>query len=133
MANYEAYARTNYFKVADMEGLRKATQDWPVSLEPHSKNKDFYCFIANEEWPDETVDFETDEIIQCNVERDILPFLEPEQIFIITEIGHEKMRYLHGGASAFNTSTKEYIHISTNEIYELAKLKWGIEPTLAEY
>lgn len=87
MANYQAWVRTNYFKVNDVDKMKEfckknGLEFWQEDEE--STPKERYGFGTS---VDGGIDI--DELIP-----EIQEFLNDEDVCVITEIGHEKLRYL---------------------------------------
>jgi hypothetical protein len=87
MANYGAYVRTNYFKVNDVDEMKRFCQEnglrfWQEDNEENLKER--YAFGTEE---DGGIDI--DEMIP-----QIQKFLYDKDVCVITEIGHEELRYL---------------------------------------
>lgn len=146
MANYEASARTNYFKVEDIDGLKTSLERFQLILHPSSEDG-YYCILSDYEggWG-EVVYLEDDEDehiaqelegqvsgeeeIIFNFEEHVMPFVEVGQVVVAQEVGYEKLRYLVGQSAAFirrPDDTIETISINLDEIYDLAKEKFGVE------
>ena len=127
MANYETWARSNSFKVKDLEGLKKSLDRFSgLNLEPIQDNlcvifpdEDFNVYI----YTNEETAFEDKRL---DPQVDILPYLEDNEVFITFEVGHEKQRYMSGYAQAF-CKDKEPVSISTEDIYALASRTFGID------
>lgn len=138
MANWYGAARSNYVKVADMPGLQAALAPWPVRISPSAEDPSLVCFLSEEldcgGWPsfvEESVpdpdspDFEIETEVEFDPEVQILPFLEPRQVLIMLEAGHEKLRYITGQALAF-CQGKPSICLSLNDIYTMAHEAFGV-------
>jgi hypothetical protein len=131
-------SRTNYVRVADLEGLKNALAVFPISIEAgEGKTHGMHCLISHDEygsWPLSAVDPDTDNEVQLDEYTHILPFIMPGQVLIIMEAGHEGQRYVSGFASAFLTTPPyESVSVALFDIYELAKAQFGIEPTQAQF
>ena len=135
MANFYGTARTNYFKVKDEEKFKEFVNSMPDLhlIEDgegrfgfYSESPDSGCFPSSY-WDDET-----DEDIDIDIVGETAEHLAEGEVAIFMEAGAEKCRYINGWATAVN-HTGEYVNISLMDIYKLAKEKFGIKPTLAEY
>lgn len=141
MANWYGAARSNYVKVADMPGLQAALEPWPVSIRPEAGNPDLVCFLSEEQdsggWPsfatvevqDPAFPEDSDCLVEDEIEFDpevqILPFLEPGQVLIMMEAGHEKLRYITGSAVAY-CQGKPLVALNLNDIYVMAHEAFGV-------
>ena len=132
MANYYATARSNYFKVKDAEAFKKWVDSVP-GLGRWEKDGTFALFGDNEDsngWPGVYMDEDGHEVVFNGI--DVADFLTEDSVAIFMEAGAEKMRYITGHAVAVNHEG-DVVYVNISEIYELAKEKFGITPTLAEY
>ena len=133
MANYEASARTNYVKVEDLDGLKNSLEPFQLTL--HRTiwvPAGYYCILNDYEggWGEVLFDEDTDEETTFSFEEHVMPFVEVGQVVVAQEVGYEKLRYLVGQSAAFirrPDGTIETISINLDEIYDLAKEKFGVE------
>lgn len=137
MANFYGTARTNYFKVKDVEAFTEFVEsincvliDYVIDGEKmygfYSDDPDSGCF------PSCRYNEETDQTEDINLVDEVAKHLVECEICIMMEAGAEKMRYIFGWATAFN-HTGEYVNLSLSDIYKMAKDKFSKEPTVAEY
>lgn len=135
MANYYATARTNYFRVNDVEGLRAIL---PSGIKLHTRTHletetEFVCLLdeAGDGWPG----YIWNEEGECEEEFDwverVAPFLLDDEVAIFMEAGNEKLRYISAYAFAFNNKG-ETKTTSISDIYRKAR-KLGNNITAAEY
>ena len=130
MANYYASARSNYFKVKDVEAFKSWVDSVP-SLGLWRSDEMFALYSEGEAgWPAWYLDDDGDELY-FEV-TDVAEFLTEDSIAVFMESGAEKLRYITGYAVAVNHKG-ETVQIGLGDIYELARAKFGIEPTVAEY
>lgn len=138
MANYVAYARTNYVKVSDMDTLKRYLQDWPISVYPSSE-EGYFCFICEDPdgagWPGYGYDEDDNEIEF--LWEDVMQFIEPGQVLVALEVGAEKLRYLTGIAEAYIRTEDGRVlllNINLHDIYQKARETFQVEHiTTAEY
>ncbi len=133
MANYIAMARSNYFKVKDVEAFKKrfhGMQDMEV-IEDDEGRVGLMC-NGEGAWPSDVFDEDSNEHVDYDFVKDLQSHLAPKQVVVLIEIGFEKMRYLVGQARAFTNRGPE-IFIQLSDIYKLAAEKFKIIPTVAEY
>ena len=131
MANWEGYARSNYFKVKDEEKFRA----WATGLNLEIYEEGGLFGIASEDgdWPDQRENEETGESESIEIVDELAALLEDGEIVVFQCIGHEKMRYLNGHATAFN-SAGECIDLDLDDIYDKAKRRFNVTAiTLAQY
>jgi hypothetical protein len=109
MANYNAYSRTNYFKVTDVEKLKMllAQTSGDVEVWEEDGKVAFGAYDKLTSYYDEKND----------VDMEIFPELQqllPEgEVVVIQEVGHEKLRYLVGEAYIITKDTVEVINLDT--------------------
>lgn len=130
MADYQACFRTNYFWVKD----QTAFLDWVATLpgiEAHRKTPSAedsaFALFANDGPPS----FDTSDN-EVHFSTDLAPHLADNEVAILLEIGHEKLRYLVGQATAIHPSGRS-IAISLDDIYRTAQDTFGIQAPRAEY
>ena len=136
MANYYGYARSNYFKVKDLEKFKaEFIDELDLELITHKEMPGFYGFLANGEGGiPHTMCNADDQIVDVDFDAKLAEHLTEDTVAIYQEVGHEKLRYLAGFATAVNHKG-ETRHISLYDIYEKAReiCEKPIEITLAEY
>jgi hypothetical protein len=130
MANWYGAARSNYVRIKDMEGLKKALEPFQVVICRKSDEcPELVCFLSTESdsggWPGSVwVTKEVNgESIEDEIEFDpsshICPFMEEDQILVTMEAGAEKLRYISGQAAAWNANGDCCV-ISLDDIYKRA-------------
>jgi len=114
MANYYAYARTNYFNVNDDAAFKAALSEIPgIEFEKGSQG---WVISATDDggWPcwDEN---------DCEIDLPALvaEHLAAEEVAVFQEVGHERLRYLTGYAEAIN-HRGERASVGLEDIYRLA-------------
>lgn len=131
MANWNGVSRSNYFAVQDIEGFKAEMAPLEVEvLESDERPGYFALFSADENggWPN--YDAETDNTF--DLDAIVAPHLADGQVCVFMCSGAENTRYVTGDALAFD-NTGEVIYLNLNDIYDLAKAKFGIDPSKAEY
>jgi hypothetical protein len=124
MANYYGSARTNYFRVKDIEAFKAEVEAYPLVVVSRDDNPDFIAlFISDDDdegsfpWCDYyTEDAEGDEINWTEI---FGRHLQVNSVVIIQEVGNEKLRYFGGIAVAINSKGEE-ITININSIFDQA-------------
>lgn len=130
MANYYASARSNYFRVKDLDAFKSALE--PFQVEIHESNEGKVCLLSHADsgwdWYDPTTDENFD---GCYV---ISPHLDDGEVCVLMESGAEKLCYVSGYAVAFNNEGRE-VTVSLSDIYALARNEFGEKAsmTTAEY
>jgi len=108
--NYNALGRTNYFRVKDEQKFR----DWAARqrcLELVEGTAHTFCLLADEGFQD---DPDTGVLVQYA----LIEHIAPGDVAIITESGHEGLRYTVGWAISV-TSEGEVAAVDTCSIYAL--------------
>ena len=121
MANFYGQARSNYFKVKDLEAFRAALGEHceiveegdTVAVFPNDENDDgmFPSSVYNEE---------TDEDEDVDIFGLIADHLQENSVAVFMGIGSEKLRYLDGWAVAYDNGG-EIASVNLNSILDLAK------------
>lgn len=121
MANYYAAARSNYFRVKDLEKFLEELPDGVEVQESH-KYPGYLCLIEaggdSSGWRFDIED-EDGEILEDGLIEIIAKHLTPGDVAVLIETGAEKLRYLNGYAVAVN-SRGETVGINLDQIYEMA-------------
>lgn len=143
MANWIGVARSNYFRVKDIDAFKKEMEGFPgVRVVEHKKEGEaphFALFGDEGYWPTnrtlpcEPFDLsapETDEEVEFDAV--VAAHLPDDEVAVFQVAGFEKERYVTGYAFAVN-SKGEQLDVSIDTIYETAFKAWGIKPTAALY
>jgi len=146
MANWYGSARSNYFAVKDEAAFRawaakRGLEVWEEMEEKPADGKDPRKLfgVAPDDavndsggWP--TVDFGADEDNdEVDLIAELAELIQDNQIVVFEQIGSEKLRYLNGHATAFN-SAGERIDLDLDDIYDQAKRRFNVTAiTLAQY
>ena len=127
MANYYGKARTNYVKIKDFAGFRQAIEPFDVELITDSEGKCGLLSKADDGWPTDAYDWETDtgDDIDFNLGAVVCPFMEDDQILVAMEVGSEKLAFLAGVAVAYNAQGGKAT-INLNDIYSSAAIQFGV-------
>jgi hypothetical protein len=138
MANYYGSARSNYFKVKDLEAFKRALSDVAVGIWDGDVGTPTEGLIAvfsqdadGAGWPSFRYDEASDDYVDIDLVNLIAPHLEDGWVCILQEAGAEKLRYLIGHAVAFNNAG-EVRTVNIDDIYSLAK-QIGEHVTQASY
>jgi len=148
MANFEGTERTNYFKVKDLAAFKGVCLKYRMRVvegkEPGTcavfpdDTSDDGCFISSRLMDEDEIEAEieagtySDDYEDVNIEDIIAPHLGDGEVCVLVSAGHERQRYVSAYAMAFD-STGECVGVNINNIYELAKKKFGKDVTKAEY
>jgi hypothetical protein len=138
MANYYSSARTNYFRVKEVDAFNKWIKQFS-GLETIVHETEgtigvlFEDGVPNCRW--ETEKFadgsEHDVDVEVDFMEELALHLADNEVAILQEAGAEKLRYINGYAIAVNNKG-ERRQISIDKIYDLAK-ELGSNITRAEY
>jgi hypothetical protein len=129
MANYYASARSNYFRVKDIEAFKAAMHpDIEVSYEGHVPDGHTpepgtrVCLLCEADggWPCmiDPDPFNSDsEYVDWDVLDAVAPHLAVGEWCVIQEVGSEKLRYLTGYSRAINNKG-QLISVDINDIFK---------------
>lgn len=128
MANYYATTRSNYFRVKNTN----AFEDWcsERSLENWDKEIDgetYHAISADTAdcggWPSsalQEIEDGVEEHVEIDFAAELADHLDPRDVAIIFEVGHEKLRYVSGYATAIRSDGQTH-HLSLHDIYDQAR------------
>lgn len=136
MANWIGSARTNYFRVKDVDAFKSWAQ--AASLAVFEEDGRFGVYSEDEYggWPSIVFDHDATEAHRdFDIVHELAQHVADGEIVICLEAGAEKLRYITGNAIAFKASADgpDKISITLDDIYDLAAEKWGERPSAAEY
>jgi|BioPla2DNA2_1021312.scaffolds.fasta_scaffold60553_2 hypothetical protein len=133
MANYIAYARSNYFKVKDEEKFKNFIRDFDLTLIKDEVNGEFLCGFLTDEYgiTDQIYNEETDEFEEVDFIKELSKHIADGYVAIVQQVGYENYRYFTGYAIAVNNKDERLI-INLSDITDLAKEKWGSEVTVTD-
>lgn len=136
MADFIGQSRTNYFKVKPdkLEAFTARMQELGITVVTRDEATVIYAYeyITNlHRFSEAEEDYEDVDIV-----GELEEYVEPGQIIVMMGAGAEKIRYIDGFATAYNTTTKETLTVRLDDIYKLLEDKWGIpqgQVNLCEY
>lgn len=135
MANWYGSARSNYFRVKDKD----AFTTWCASRNLNILNSTGESTVAiapsdfdDGAWPSQTFNEETQDYDDVDLVAELATHLAEGEVAVLMQIGAEKLRYLTGWAVAVNHKG-ETVSLNLSDIYDLAKTKFGVTPTEAQY
>lgn len=126
MANYMGYTRTNYFHVVSEDAFNEfanhlvADEDEVKTFKNVDENGDetygFYAYspihyVENVDDDDWYEDLDDDIFVQ-----EAQKIVAPDDAIIITEVGHEKMRYLVGYTLVITSTAHRGISLSNESV-----------------
>lgn len=130
MADWIGTARSNYVKIADLEGLQAALVNFGIEIGKHDEH-DTYCLLAVGDgdggWPSFSYD-EDDNEIEFSFESLVMPFVAEGEVLVVMEAGAERLRYVSGHASAYIRRGDQVssTSLSLNDIYDKACREFGV-------
>lgn len=134
MANYYATARTNYFRVKDVEAFTLEVAKFPVEIITSKQGEETLVGLLSLDeggFPYYIYDFDTDTESDIDWQNIFKNHLQDDEVAITVEVGNEKARYVRGYAEAFNNKG-ECLSWNLDDIYTQAK-QLGKNITEAEY
>lgn len=133
MSNYAATSRTNYFHVEDEAAFREWADHLELEIMTDIDDPGAVAIAAtnsdNGTWPanDPDTGAEIDFVAQ------LTSHLQPGQVAILMEAGHERLCYVAGYAIAVD-HTGDRIQIALSDIYEMARKHFKLDAiSCAEY
>lgn len=130
MSDWYGGSRTNYVKIKDMDGLKKALEPFDLEIVEDRDSPNSIALLPNSEygdWPTWAYT-EDGEEIELDPVGHICPFMEEGQVLVIMEAGAERLRYISGWAQAF-TWDGRFVEVSLHQIYEKAAQEFGVPLT----
>lgn len=137
MANYYSMGRTNYFAVNDEDLFKEKivplveSHDGQV-WEEVKDGQTLYAIGFPDGFPSQFYDEDSGDEYEIEWESVIREFLSDGWVCIIQEIGWEKLRYLSGGAIAFDNTGKR-VSVNVYDIVKMAQENIGGIVTQPEY
>jgi hypothetical protein len=132
MANYCSTARTNYFRVKDVDAFNAWAKEYEDNYRVEVVDKeDTFAILFDSESGIPTsreVDGDYDDI---DFMDELSKHLADDEVAILHEAGAEKLRYINGFAIAINNKAERRV-VSLDDIYTFAK-ELGKNVTLAQY
>jgi len=134
VANWYGTARSNYVRIKDMDGLKKALGPFDIKVvAKDNSDPNLVCFLSVDAdsggWPGfGYVEAENEETgagdeVEFDPAAHICPFMADGEILVMMEAGAEKLRYVTGSAQAYN-SKGEVVYLNLDRIYKLAAKKF---------
>ena len=120
MANYEGWARSNYFKVKSVSEFVEYCGRYNLE-EMKEEETERVGFTANSEYGfDSTYQNEDGDDVEGDMNEELAALLADGEIAILMSVGHEKLRYVSGHAIAISSDGTVKI-IRLGDIYDIAK------------
>lgn len=142
MANYYATTRSNYFRVrvpGEFEVLCEGMGlEYWTKISPEHPDDVFYAIASADPdgagWPSAYWSDDVEDFIDFDVETFVQQHIDPRDVAILLEVGHEKLRYLHGYAVAVAAAGAP-VSINLTSIVDLARAAFGdaVGITLPQY
>jgi len=142
MADWYGSARSNYFRVKDEAAFRKAAAGHGLDVFTSNVNEETLFMVApNYEWNDKggwPTWYSTDEggePIELDIVSELAKHLVEGEIAVLIEAGAEKLRYITGHTTAFNSVGKR-IDLDLGDIYSKAARRFHVpvnKITAAQY
>ena len=133
MADYEGWARSNYFKVKDIEEFKAFLEGRGLEILGELEEGNIaICPRDGWGWPACYTSDEGEEV-GLDLAAELGPHLAHGQVAILMEAGHAKLRYVYGSALAIawdGRTERQYL----SDIYKLVERTFGVSSvTVAEY
>jgi hypothetical protein len=132
MANYYSSARTNYFRVKDVDAFNAWAKEYEDNyrVEVVDKEDTFSILFDGESGVPTSREVDGD-YHDIDFMGELSKHLADDEVAILHEAGAEKLRYINGFAIAINNKAERRV-ISLDDIYVYAK-ELGKNVTLAQY
>jgi len=135
MANYDAATRSNYFRVKNASAFKTwcrqcGLEFWTGDL-GDDPDEDFFAISADTGdcggWPS----FYPEGGSEIDFTAELARHLDPRDIAILFEAGHEKLRYIIGQAIAVHPDGRT-VSVTLDEIYRRARKAFGRKLAITE-
>ena len=133
MTNPIGFARTNYVKVKDPQGLSNALKDLDIEVLNHIEIPNLVAFLPPKNSSDGTFPqvknpYDEDELYDIDWQTVVIPYLEDRQVLVVMTAGYEGRRCCYGVAIAY-TKNQPPVWVSLTDIYQKAAKAFGISTT----
>lgn len=131
--NYEAKARSNYFKVKDIQAFKDAIRKFSVFIElkdnaAPEKGLMIYPTEDNAGWPNWYLDEDTDDEMEIDFPAVVQEHIMEGEVAVLMSIGSEGYKYLTADGIIITSESVEYL--SLNEM--LMKRAKELNPNVTE-
>ena len=129
MANYIGFARTNYVRIRDVEGLkadlRPFLEDGQLRIAEEEDGRIAILDKMGHGWPVLSEYDESPEGVQFDPREQVCPHLEEGEVLVMMEAGREADRYAYGHAVAYSWEG-EFVTVNLDDIYQRASAAFGV-------
>jgi len=131
--NYTLHARSNYFRVRDPKRFKRwcryfGLDYWTGKEIPGSEDEAYAIAADNSDgWPSthpETGD-------EFDFDAELAKHLDPRDIALLYQIGHEGLRFISGHSSAIHADGRA-VHVGLHTIHDLARETFGNEVVITQ-
>ena len=140
MANWSGASRSNYVRVADIEGLKKSLANWEIEIVAKGDKIAMFPQTEDGSWPSWRCAEDEDgpHEVEFDFGTDVMPYVAEGEVLVVMTSGAEKLRYITGNASAYvrRGDKVEVVSIGLYDIYAKAATTFGVDQhhiTAAEY
>lgn len=132
MASYTAAARSNYFRVKNPKAFRRWCDrlNLDILMPDDAGPEPFFAITPSSDtgsWPS----FHPDTDEEIDIHQELAPHLDPRDVAILMQSGHEKLRFITGFATAVHADGR-CITISLRDIYDRAREEFGQDLSITE-
>jgi len=130
MADFIGAQRSNYvmFKPEKLKEVQEYLEQFGVDVSPHSEQPELHCLLASiyseGMFTTQTFD-EDDKEIELEMKWVAEQMMEG-QVLVIMMAGYEKLRYILGGAEAWNWKG-ESVYLCLSDIYKKAAEEFQVD------
>lgn len=138
MANYEAYVRSNYFRVKNEAAFRQWAEGLRLDVPVDEKMPDGeqrFAIYSNDvggwpQWREPERDEAGDEV---DFVAELQDHLADDDVAILLEVGHEKLRYLGGSAQVCTPQEIRSVNLTEEAMRIARELSGDRAVTSSEY
>lgn len=129
MANWYGTARSNKFKVVDVDAFTEELSDVNINIDIDGDTVTLFGSDESGGWPSWAYDCENAE--EFDLPTVIQRHLQEDSCAVLMEVGAEKLRYVTGWSCAI--SKNEVVYVNLDEIYKHAEEMMGAPVETATY
>jgi len=128
MSDFYGSARSNYFKVKNLEKFKKFCQDHQLEFIESDDEKGKVGFLVQTDngcIPNGKVNSKGN-YVEIDFEEELSKHLADGEVAVVVEAGNEKLKYVAGYAFAVNSKGRT-VTVSTDDIYDKAKKAFKVK------
>lgn len=123
MANWYGTARSNKFKVVDVDVFTEELSDVDINIDINGDTITLFGEDDSGGWPTTAYDEESGDYYEVDLPAIIQRHLQEDSCAVLMEVGAESLRYVTGWSCAI--SKNEIVYVNLEEIYKHAEEMMG--------